>query len=49
MLRSDRGASDGFYAALSFIHFITVKNKIRRTELKTQIPDTRMEKAERSQ
>lgn len=49
MLRSERGASAGFSAALSFTHSVTDKDKIRITKLKTQIPDIRMEKAEGSQ
>lgn len=35
MLRSDRGASAGFSTALSFIHSVTDKDKIRVTKLKT--------------
>lgn len=46
MPRSGRGTSAGYSAALSFIHSITDKGKIRKTELKIQIPDIRMEKAE---
>lgn len=49
MLRSDRGASAGFSATLSFIHSVPDKDKIRITKLKTQIPDIRMEKSEGSQ
>ena len=49
MLRSDTGASADFSAALSFIHSVTDKDKIRITKLKTQIPDITMEKAEGSQ
>jgi len=49
MLRSDRGASACFSAALSFIHSVIDKDKRRITKLKTRIPDIRMKKAERTQ